>query len=310
MNSIEYKSHNEIMATDIFISLSSKMDKASLDIKLSHIVDSLKDFEQRFSRFSDNNELAELNSSSSIQVSDDLYEMLKLSLYFYNKTNGFFDPSILPNILFEGYNISKTAGFYEPNKQSTLPKKEPFNSISLQDNNLVTKPIDLKIDLGGIGKSFIAKKLAENLSDEIDSYCINLGGDICVKGEDYVNKNKFWAINLELPNNNLEVLLTLTNMCIATSGTYKRKWNKGNITKNHIINPILGHSVSSEIVSCTVFSKDIVFADVYAKVFILFGLEQATEYCKINNVPAIFVNNENRVTINKLAEKYVWKNSQ
>ena len=64
--------------------------------------------EQRFSRFLPASELSELNRSAGdwIQVSDDLMDMLQLSMKYYTETNGIFDPSILSDLKRIGYDRS------------------------------------------------------------------------------------------------------------------------------------------------------------------------------------------------------------
>jgi FAD:protein FMN transferase len=61
--------------------------------------------EQRFSRFLPASELSALNRSAGnwIQVSDDLLDMLQLSVRYYTETNGIFDPSVLSDLKRIGY---------------------------------------------------------------------------------------------------------------------------------------------------------------------------------------------------------------
>ena len=64
--------------------------------------------EQRFSRFLPASELSDLNRSTGewIQISDDLMDMLQLSMKYHIETNGIFDPSILSDLKQIGYDRS------------------------------------------------------------------------------------------------------------------------------------------------------------------------------------------------------------
>src|ERR1044071_7657539 len=64
--------------------------------------------EQRFSRFLPASELSDLNRSAGewVRISDDLMDMLRLSMKYYMETNGIFDPSVLSNLKQIGYDRS------------------------------------------------------------------------------------------------------------------------------------------------------------------------------------------------------------
>ena len=61
--------------------------------------------ERRFTRFSEQSELSALNraAGSWFQTSPDLFEVVKEALFYFHRTNGLFDPSILPSLKNAGY---------------------------------------------------------------------------------------------------------------------------------------------------------------------------------------------------------------
>jgi FAD:protein FMN transferase len=130
--------------------------------------------EQRFSRFLPASELSELNRSAgnAIQISDDLMDILQLSMKYYTETNGIFDPSILSDLKRIGYDRSMDqirahgAGL-SPGVPNRTPRPA-FNEIRFdRANNRVRLPRGMEIDLGGIAKGWIVEKAAQLLNQTV-----------------------------------------------------------------------------------------------------------------------------------------------
>ena len=64
--------------------------------------------EKRFTRFSEESELSELNRSAGtpFQASTDLFSVVAMAQRFFHQTRGLFDPSILPDLHRVGYDRS------------------------------------------------------------------------------------------------------------------------------------------------------------------------------------------------------------
>src|SRR5512140_1792578 len=61
--------------------------------------------ERRFTRFSETSELSRWNRSAGhwFQASPDFFSVIQEALLYFRKTNGLFDPSILPSLRQAGY---------------------------------------------------------------------------------------------------------------------------------------------------------------------------------------------------------------
>ena len=66
----------------------------------------IENYERRFTRFSEQSELAELNRSAGnwFCASPAMFELVSLSRQYYQLTGGLFDPAILPALKQAGYN--------------------------------------------------------------------------------------------------------------------------------------------------------------------------------------------------------------
>jgi len=245
----------------------------------------IEDCEQRFSRFIKASELSELNRSAGnwVVVSDDLFEMIKLSLRYYAESNGVFDPSILPDLKLAGYDKSmddirlKGAGV---KPTGSVPASRPaLNEVELDEaNKRIHLPQGLEIDLGGIAKGWIVDKAAKLLHLYADVCGVNAGGDMLLIGSPLDGKG--WDVDIENPRDPTRNLtqLNIQHGAVATSSIMKRSWKQDGVFKHHIINPRTGQPAKGKYLSVTVICDDIIRADVFAKTILLVGPDHLVQH--------------------------------
>ena len=102
----------------------------------------------------------------------------------------------------------------------------------------------------------------------------------------------------------LQTVLDLTDLGMATSGNYRNFYYKDGKKYAHTIDPRTGYPVQHNILSATVIAEDCMTADALATAFMVMGLEEAETFCKANpKIDAYFIysgTTENlRLTIRK-----------
>jgi FAD:protein FMN transferase len=313
MNIIEREIKNQIMATDIYLCLTSAtITEKEINTDLDKIVKQLIDFEQKYSRFIPNNYLAHLNESETFVASDDLLELIEAGESYYKKTQGLFDPTISNYLINEGYNVSKNQGFYDEKVLQVSEENYSFADVEVNyKNKTIKKPKSLNIDFGGIGKGYIVDKIVQWVSKKYENFCIDAGGDMYLGGADVINKYPYWAIEIENPTDEKTQLplptIIVNNKAIATSGIGKRIWSKNETLKTHIIDPKTHKSIQNDLFAVTVVGNNTVYADVYAKTLLLLGAEDGLKYCSKGQIPAVFITKFGDVLISNEMEKYVWQ---
>ncbi len=238
--------------------------------------------ERRFTRFSEQSELSQLNRSAGawLNVSPDLFEVMKEALVYFHKTNGLFNPSILPNLKRAGYTrsmdeIRRFGADPQPATQS-----QTFDSAfaSIQFNDLarsILLPPNMQIDLGGIAKGWIAERAARLLSEYVPACAVSAGGDMFLIG--YPEGQDFWEVGLEdprAPETNLSLLL-LQEGAVATSSVVKRAWKQGEISRHHLIDPRSGEPANTRWLSVTVLAPHAAAAETFAKAFLIANEDDA-----------------------------------
>ena len=114
-----------------------------------------------------------------------------------------------------------------------------------------------QLDPSGYVKGWAIQNAAALLTEaSFKNYYVDAGGDIQVSGNN--SENKPWSLGIRNPFNPKEIVkkVALTDMGMATSGTY--------IRGQHIYNPLDLQEELDEIVSLTVIGSKIVDADRFA----------------------------------------------
>ncbi len=138
-----------------------------------------------------------------------------------------------------------------------------------------TRPEGTGLDLSGTAKGWLAERaLGLPAMAALPVTLVECDGDIAVRSDGSIP----FAIEIEDPRDEdpstLAPIATLllpfgtpVRLGIATSGTYRHRWNG----RGHIVDPATGEPASSGIVSATVVAPDAIAAEALAKVVVLRG---------------------------------------
>jgi thiamine biosynthesis lipoprotein len=261
----------------------------------------LGEIERTCSRFLPESELCALNASAGrpFAASDDFYAVVACAIEMAKRTDGLFDPTILPALLTAGYTRSfdeigqREISSSEVNTQATSGwRSGRWREIQLDATaRTITIPAGVALDLGGVAKGWAADEVASRFLSAFPVYLIDLGGDLRLRGESEPNKG--WLIGIEDPRAapspgardtqpQYLAAVELRHGGIATSGPARRWWLRDGQRMNHLIDPRSGQPVESSgdqraMLSCTVLAATTVEADVYAKVAFLRGYPAGLE---------------------------------
>jgi len=208
-------------------------------------------------------------SGNYVEVSTDLYEIIKLSYQWSVQTDGIFDISV------GTYSqLWRRAG-----RKDVLPTSDLIliaaESVgykyilidSVQQRVLLEKP-KMQLDLGGIAKGFAVDEMYDIFAGSgIDRVLIDGGGDIRV-GDPPPGKDG-WNIILENSEYDINEI-QISKSSIATSGDLYRFVQIDSIKYSHIIDPRTGYGVTTPR-TVTVQAGSCTEADVLASVLSIWG---------------------------------------
>ncbi|HET8522138.1 MAG TPA: FAD:protein FMN transferase [Thermomicrobiales bacterium] len=230
------------------------------------------DWDQQFSRFRADSLLTKVNTSHApVDVTHDFIEVLDAALDGALKTDGRFDPAILPALNAAGYRHDFERIRGRPAIISA-PVPSPGSRKLMQINidreaQTVLLPLGIQLDFGGIAKGAFADRIASRL-EEWPGGCIDVGGDLRVWGE--APDGPRWRVGVEHPcSTELDIrsveIASKAASGVATSGVNRRHWETtGGQPVNHLIDPRTGRSVSGSPQSVTVFAQTATDAEVAA----------------------------------------------
>ena len=200
-----------------------------------------------------------------------------------NETHGAFDITVAPLVNEWGFGFKKGV---EPNKKviDDLRKTVGYQKVKLTpDNHIQKQDPRIMLDCSAIAKGYGCDVVARLLSKKgINDYMIEIGGEIVTKG--FNQKKESWRIGVNKPtedslntNQELQTVLNVTDIAMATSGNYRNFYYKNGKKYAHTIDPNTGYPVQHSLLSATVLAKNCATADAYATSFMVMGLEKAKE---------------------------------
>lgn len=241
----------------------------------------------RFTRFDAASELSALNAASGapFAASPELFEVVRLAARYFEATGGLFNPSIIGALEAAGYDRT-----FEAIGQGDDRRVDPSPIGSLaaiefdEVRRMITLPIGLRLDLGGIVKGWAVQRAAEQLA-ETGPCLVDAGGDMQTFG--VLPGSTAWPIEVVNPFDHEQGALTLRlrDRAVATSGVDRRKWQRGGVWQHHLIDPRTGRPSTSDVLTATVIAPRTVEAEVNAKTVFLLGVDAGLDY--LNERPAL-----------------------
>lgn len=285
------------------------------DIWLPEVESFFGEVEAELSRFRPDSGLSRLNAAAGQgpqSVSPMLAEVLQMALEERERSQGIFDPTILPALRAAGYDRS----FEMLGVAGSRLQLGPFNlqpaTCNLQRvgidfdhlHKTVELPEGVQIDLGGIAKGWTVDRAAEMLG-AWGAALVDAGGDIRATG---APGGKPWPLAVEdpfHPDEDLAVTL-LAKGAIATSSVLRRNWQLGGRQMHHLIDPRTGRPSESELVSVSVLASTTARAEVAAKVALILGRNQGRTFIERAGLDALLVDRDGRTEIVGREQPWQW----
>lgn len=244
------------------------------------ILVALNQVDASLSPFNEKSIITKINNNESVKPDKMFVEVFELAKQISTETHGAFDITVAPMVNAWGF------GF----KSGTSPTKEVidsikeivgFDKISLKNNKIVKQDPRTTLDCSAIAKGYgcdIVARLFRN--KDIKNFMIEIGGEVVTSG--ISEKRVPWKIGVTKPtddslstNQELQTILNITDMAMATSGNYRNFYYKNGKKYAHTIDPKTGYPVQHNILSATVLASDCATADAYATSFMVLGLDGA-----------------------------------
>ncbi len=242
------------------------------------------------SRFRSDSELSRLNRERRMRIGPDLARVLAQGLRLRRRTGGRFDPTVGRAVVAAGYDRS-----FEDLGDDPRPVGRPVvgGGVVVLDTGWGWAALGpgVDLDLGAIAKGDAADRACAILS-EAGPCLVNAGGDLVASGP---RAEGAWPVGLQTPGG--ELVLNLERGALATSGTDRRRWERGGRTFHHAIEPRLGRSAPTDLVRATAVAATGAEADALATALLVAGALEAGRLADAWGVPAALVAESGELTL-------------
>lgn len=244
----------------------------------------LKKVDNSLSPFNKASVITHINENTDLTADSLFTEVFLLAKQISQETHGAFDITVAPLVNAWGFGF-KNAAQVDSIMIDSLHQFVGIDKVELIDGKVVKKDPRLMLDCSAIAKGYGVDCVARLLDSKgIRNYMIDIGGELVMKGEN--PKMETWSIGVNKPiddslsvNQEIQAVLKLTNVGLATSGNYRNFYYKGGKKYAHTIDPRTGYPIQHNILSATVVAPDCATADAYATSFMVLGLDSAKQIC-------------------------------
>jgi len=253
----------------------------------------LVEINNTFSTWLDDSELSQLNRAPIdewIDVSSELYAILKKSEEIYQQTDGYFDPGI--GRLIDLWGFGASGGRTEAPKREQIEKAFENSSIKylLMEGGRVKKTRNIHLNLSAIAKGYAVDEIARLIKmSGINNFLVEIGGEVIASGS---NKGDDWVIGVERPDNKKPIPIVLKDASIASSGNYRNYFIWEGKKYMHIFNPTTGLPANNDLSSVSVIHPQSAMSDAYATAMMAMGSKKAIEIANKLKLSALLITNK------------------
>lgn len=247
----------------------------------------LKRFDQSLSPFNDSSVISRVNRNEELVTDSFFQTCFNRSMEISRETKGAFDITIAPLANAWGFGFKKGA-FPDSLMIDSLLQITGYEKVKLENGKVVKQDPHIMLSCSAVAKGYSVDVIARLLDRKgIKNYMVDIGGEVVVKGKNATGD--LWRIGINKPyddslavKQDIQVVLNLTDLGMATSGNYRNYYYKDGKKYAHTIDPRTGYPVQHSILSSTVIAEDCMTADALATSFMVMGLEEAEKFCKAN----------------------------
>ena len=230
--------------------------------------------------------ISKLNNGQNLKTDLLFNEVFLAAEKVYLESEGNFDCSVSP--------LVKAWGFYKDKLGDSIVIDSAkfrnilpfigFDKIKLIEDSLIL-PKGMKLDFNAIAQGYTVDVIAQFLQVKGDSnYLIEVGGELLAKGKNADGNT--WRVAVDKPSENpdenerFQFIIDLKNKALATSGNYRKFYEKNGVKYSHIINPFTGFPAQNRLLSVTVIHENCMLADAYATAFMVMGVKKSKQFLK------------------------------
>ena len=244
----------------------------------------LQAFDNSLSLFNSHSVLSAVNANRDTTTDAPFEAMWSEAERVYTLSNGAFDVTVAP--LVKAFGFGRKSDQYaviSPQTIDSLRAFVGFEKVQLVDHKVIKADPRVQLDGGAVAKGQACDMIAAMLQRQgCANWLVDIGGEVVCHGLNA--KGEPWHVGITKPNLNnegaqedLQEILAVTDICMATSGNYRNYYYEGDERRSHTIDPRTGYPVQHSVLSATVVSSTCMSADAMATACMVLGETEALE---------------------------------
>lgn len=228
-----------------------------------------------FSHWMADSPLSRFNDSASTDwfpVPEELVKVVKAAHQISLATQGALDITVGGQV--------EALGFGAPGKTPSPPTTPKIGWSHLQWREmppaLKKEAPEVRIHVASVVEGFVMDELVEKLKKQgLSDFLLEIGGEVAAIG--HASDGQPWRVGIQAPDaeqgETLETL-SLTDLCVATSGSYRHRFEKMGRIYSHLVDPRTGRPIEHKLVSVSVIHPSCLLADGYATALMVLGPQE------------------------------------
>lgn len=279
-------------------------DKDSAEAAFDAAFERMSQIEEAASIYLPTAEAYQLNAEGFIDgASDDLKNLVELSIEYGELTDGYFDITVQPVLELWESGLWKEPPQVQQERVSQTMELVGYDKISIDGDSISLAP-GMKITLGGIAKGYAAGEALSVLKEMgIEHAVVNAGGDSATLGKKPDGSG--WQVSLKNPDDPTEWItaFSLEGDSVATSGNYERYFSPDKKV-SHLLNPLTGFS-ESNCISVTIITSRAELADALATAVFVMGPAQGLSFINgLDGAECMIIDNDRQIHRSSGLSKY------
>jgi thiamine biosynthesis lipoprotein len=294
----EYQHRDGLVFGTVYSITYSNSDNQDLS---QQITDALDAVNNSLSMFNKESVISKINNNQPVVLDSLFLTVWEKGQYVSRCTDGAFDMTVAPLVDLWGFGL-KNREKVESVAVDSVRQYVGYDLAVLTDRVISKSYPEMRIDAGAIAKGYACDVVADTLeANGCTDFCIEIGGELVVKGVNPKGANWHIAINKPLEdslclNREIQDVIELTNCGMATSGNYRNYYEMDGKKYSHTIDPRTGYPVQHSLLSATIVAPDCMTADAWATACMVGGLENAKVWVKDNpEIKGYFIYEEDGV---------------
>ncbi len=244
----------------------------------------LKAFDKSLSTYDSTSIISAINRNEPGVRTDSMFRtVFRESARVYQLSGGAFDITLAPVIDAWGFGDGQQIEVDSAVIDSLL-QFVGMEKVDLKGDSVWKSHPNVTLNVNAIAQGFAVDVVAAYLGGlGCKNYMVEVGGEIRTRGMN--PKGNFWRIGVDrpefgnmIPGQQLQVIISMHNRSLATSGNYRKFYEQDGVRITHTIDPATGFPKESRLLSVTILTETCISADAYATACMAMGMENAKRF--------------------------------